>query len=244
MTINRPLIVIPARLRSSRLKNKLLLPLHGRPIIHWVCRRIQSSGLADFVIATDSEIIREYCYQNDFDCLLTPDHFENGTERVAYIAKHKSEYDFFVNVQADEPLLNISLVENVIFGFKSGALNVAVSKLSESYINNTNEVKAALSFANRIRFASRSSVPFGRDEASSLYKIHGVYSYDVQTLTRFLNAPAGPLEDAEKVEQLRCIEHDIPIYAVPSECTEISVDTQADYDYMLSLPKSKFEEFL
>lgn len=243
MTINRPLIVIPARLRSSRLKNKLLLPLHGRPLIYWICRRIQSSELADFVIATDSEDIKGYCDQNNFHCLLTPDHFENGTERVAYIAKKKSEYDFFVNVQADEPLLNTSLVENVITGFKVGAFNVAVSKLSENYTNNTNEVKAALSFGNRIRFASRSNVPFGRDETASCYKIHGVYSYDIETLNRFLNAPVGPLENAEKVEQLRCIEHDIPIYAVPSVCTEISVDTQADYDYMLSLPKSRFEEF-
>lgn len=241
MTVRHPLIVIPARLRSSRLKNKLLLPLHGRPLIHWICRRIQLSSLADFVVATDSEEIKDYCNQNNFDCLLTPGFFENGTERVAYIANKKKEYDFFVNVQADEPLLNTSLVNNVITCFKEGAFNVAVSKLHVHHLNNTSEVKAALSFENRIRFASRSDIPFGRDEPASLYKIHGVYSYDIETLTRFLEAPVGPLENFEKVEQLRCIENDIPMYAVPSDATEISVDTQADYDYMLGIPRSRFE---
>jgi 3-deoxy-manno-octulosonate cytidylyltransferase (CMP-KDO synthetase) len=144
-------------------------------------------------------------------------------------------------VQADEPLLNISLVENVITNFKDGAFNVAVSKLADVSICNPNEVKVALSLGNRIRFASRGNVPFGRDSLARLYKIHGVYSYDIETLTRFLSAPVGPLESVEKVEQLRCIENDIPIFAVLSANSEISVDTQEDYKYMLGLPKRKFE---
>lgn len=241
MTIRNPLIVIPARLNSSRLKNKLLLPLHGEPLVHWICRRIKELALADFVVATDSQEILQYCKQKNFDCLLTPDYFENGTERVAYIANKKNEYDFFVNVQADEPLLNTKLVEDVITSFKKGAFNVAVSNLDENPINNTSEVKAALSFENRIRFASRSSIPFTRDESACLYKIHGVYSYDIDTLNCFLRSPVGPLENLEKVEQLRCIENDIPIYGVKTDSSEISVDTQEDYIYMSSQPISKFK---
>lgn len=241
MTISNPLIVIPARLRSSRLKNKLLLPLHGRPLIHWICSRIKLSALADFVVATDSEEIKNYCNLNNFDCVFTLEQFENGTARVAYVANKKNTYDFFVNVQADEPLLNTSLVDNVITQFKKGAFNVSVSELNSNYLNNKSEVKAALSFDNRIRFASRRDIPCGRDEPASLYKIHGVYSYDLETLNRFIEAPVGPLENLEKVEQLRCVENDIPMYAVHTDGTEISVDTQADYDYMLSIPRFKFE---
>ncbi len=89
MTAVRPLIVIPARLKSTRLENKLLLPLHGKPLIHWICSRIKSSKLADFLVATDSQEIEQYCNRNNFACLLTPSYFENGTERVAYVAKKK-----------------------------------------------------------------------------------------------------------------------------------------------------------
>lgn len=244
MTIERPLIVVPARLRSARLNKKLLLPLHGKPLIHWVCYRLSLLRLADFIVATDSKEIESYCTKMNFDCLLTPDSFENGTERVAHVANIKSDYDFFVNVQADEPLLNTSLVSNVIANFKKGAFNVAVSRLADGAIANSSDVKVALSFDYRIRFASRSNIPFGRDQSPDLYKIHGVYSYDIATLNRFLAAPVGPLEDLEKVEQLRCIENDIPMYAVPSDASEISVDTELDYNYMLGIAKSKFEKLI
>ena len=211
-------------------------------MIYWVCRRIQLSVAIDFVVATDSEEIKQYCDLHNFDCLLTPNNFENGTERVAYIANKKNSYSLFVNVQADEPLLNTSLVNNVISQFKNGAFNVAVSKLDVNYVNNVSEVKKLLSFNNRIRFASRCPIPLGHKESVGLFKIHGVYSYDLKTLAKFLEAPVGPLENLEKVEQLRCIENDIPLYGVHTEGTEISVDTQADYDYMLKIPKSKFEQ--
>lgn len=237
----RPLIVIPARLKSSRLQHKLLLPLHGKPMIHWVCIRIKHLLAADFLVATDSELIQEYCDSCDFDCIITPPHFENGTERVAYVASKRNEYDFFVNVQADEPLLNTALIGDVIASFRNGAFNVAVSKVCHSKVVDPSTVKAALSFDNRIRFASRSNVPFGRDGPVEMYRVHGVYSYDIQTLNHFLRSPVGPLEHVEKVEQLRCIENDIPIYGVLTEGSEISVDTLEDYNYMLNLPKSRFD---
>lgn len=240
---NDILIVIPARLDSSRLPSKLLEDLHGFPLLYWIAKRVGESDLADFVVATDHNKIFDVCQTYNFPVIMTSSNCKNGTERVYEIAKEKKEnYDFFINVQGDEPLLNLEIVETLIdsIGENDDSFKTAISQIGDTSSNNSSEIKVALSHGGRIIYASRAGVPFSRDGKSQHFKIHGVYLYTFDILERFINSPIGPLEDSEKVEQLRCIENNIPIYGIPTPHTPISVDTMRDLEFYRRLDLKMF----
>lgn len=226
------LIIIPARLESSRLPRKLILDLHGYPLLYWTISQVKKSSLAQFIVATDSLEISKICTQYEFPCLMTSDQCTNGTERVYEVAKkYQNEFDYFINVQADEPLINVKIIKKLLdtIGSNDFSFKTAVSKIRNIKNNNPSEVKVAMSVDNRIRYASRSLVPFCRDFVEeSFYKIHGVYLYPIKILELFVSSKEGKIEEREKVEQLRCIENDIPLYGVITPSSLNSVDTIDD----------------
>ena len=228
------LIVIPARLKSTRLKRKLLLKIHGYPVIYWTVSQVRKSNLAKFIVATDSQEIKQVCDQYGFPVEMTSENCTNGTERVYEVArKYKNDFKFFMNVQADEPLLNVQIIEQLLYsiGVNDFSFKTAVSKISKSNPNNSSEVKVAMSLDNRIRYASRCLIPFFRDQAKeNIFKIHGVYLYPIKILEKFVGSQEGILESIEKVEQLRCIEHDIPLYGIITPGSFNSVDTKDDFE--------------
>lgn len=239
----RVLIVIPARLESARLPRKLLLELHGKPIIYWTVKRVVETGLADVIVATDSLEIKQVCESYGFPVELTSNECVNGTERVYEIAsQYCDRYDLFMNVQGDEPLLNVEILETMLgtVSRNDSTFKTAVSEISGSSVNNPSEVKVAMSADGRIRYASRALVPFSRDSQCSHFKIHGVYLYTLSILERFVNSPEGLLESIEKVEQLRCIENDIPLFGVITPHTSNSVDTQVDFEFYRGLSSEEF----
>lgn len=242
-TFPRVLIVIPARLESARLPRKLLLELHGKPVIYWTVKRVVDAGLADVIVATDSIEIQKVCENYGFPVELTSNKCVNGTERVYELAsRYCDRYDLFMNVQGDEPLLNVKILETILgsVGQNDDAFKTAVSEICASSANNPSEVKVAMSADGRIRYTSRALVPFSRDSQGTYYKIHGVYLYPFSILERFVNSSEGLLEATEKVEQLRCIESDIPIFGVVTPHTSNSVDTQVDFDFYRSLDAEGF----
>lgn len=239
----RLLIVIPARLKSARLPKKLLLELHGKPLLYWVVKRVLDTRLADLVVATDSLKIQAMCETFGFPVCMTSTECMNGTERVFEVAsKFKDNYELFMNVQGDEPLLNVEIIETLMtsIGTNDHAFKIATSSISSAAPNNPSEVKVAISQGGRVRYASRSLVPFNRDEYPQFHKIHGVYLYSFATLEKYVESPEGPLEACEKIEQLRCIENDIPLYAVVTPHTLNSVDTQIDFDFYQNLDPRNF----
>lgn len=239
------LIVIPARLNSTRLRRKLMLELHGFPLIYWTVKRVIDSKLADVIVATDSEEIKCLCDANFFPVEITSNNCSNGTERVYQIAKkYKDKYDFFLNVQADEPLINIEIIRNVLktIGTNDNSFKTAVSIVTEYSKNNPSEVKVAMSSFGRIRFVSRSLIPYGRDVKLDFYKIHGVYLYPYAILEKFIKAKEGPLEKLEKVEQMRCIENDIDLYGVITPHSLNSVDTELDFNIYKNMNHERFIE--
>ena len=237
------LIVIPARLKSARLPKKLLLDLHGRPLLYWTVKRILESNLADVIVATDSNEICAMCESFDFPVLRTSGRCNNGTERVYEVAsKYRDRYELFMNVQGDEPLINIDVVKAVLktAGIDDDTFKTAVSEVNDKAKNNPSEIKVAISHGNRVRYASRALVPFNRDSTGDFYKIHGVYLYSVNVLEQFVRLAEGPLEVAEKVEQLRCLENDIPLLAVITPHTMNSVDTLKDLEFYRMLDPGLF----
>ena len=239
--IERTLTVIPARYASHRLPGKVLEEIHGFPMIYWVYQQVLKAKSGAVIVAADHSRVYETLEKLDIPHVATDPTCRNGTERVYEVAKKYPDVDYFLNVQGDEPLLNPSIVQSVLTsGFEPGVFKTAISGISGES-NNPSEVKVALSSENRIRFASRSLVPYF-EEKSIRYKIHGVYLYSRPLLERFISCPVGPLEQLESVEQMRCIENDIPLIGIKTEGTERSVDTHDDLLYMRSLPASLFSD--
>lgn len=237
------LIVIPARLKSGRLPKKLLMNLHGRPLLYWTAKRVLEASLAEVVVATDSTEIQVMCEKYQLPVLLTSEKCINGTERVYEVAsKYHDRFELFMNVQGDEPLVNISVIEAVLktAGIDNNAFKTAISEVHDTSKNNPSEVKVALSKGNRILYASRMLVPFHRDSNGQYYKIHGVYLYSFEVLKKFINSLAGPLEQTEKIEQLRCLENDIPLLGIITPHTMVSVDTETDLDFYRMLDREQF----
>lgn len=236
------LIVIPARLDSFRLPEKLLEDIHGKPVIYWVAKRMQMYQRCDFIVSTDSRKIAMVCEEYQFPYVMTSSKCRNGTERVHETVNKLGEYSHFINVQGDEPLVNLELLDRMIetIGHNESAFKTAVSEITFD-INNDSEIKVAMQGNGRIRYASRSAVPYNRDSTFLTYKIHGVYLYTLDVLEKFVQAPEGNLEKIEKVEQLRCIENDIELFGVTCPGTPKSIDTFDDLLVYREVPLDKFE---
>jgi len=238
--MKRTLIVIPARYNSHRLPGKVLEDLHGFPMIYWVYKQALKAKSGEVVLAADDSKVFKVLEVLGIPYVKTDPACKNGTERVYEVSTKYPHIQYFVNVQCDEPLLNPNIIREVVeSGLDDNVFKTAVSLISNK-VNNPNEVKVALSFNNRIRFATRNLIPYSQNDLTQLYKIHGVYLYSRDLLHTFVSSIAGPLEILESVEQLRCIENDIPLVGVKTENTERSVDTYNDLVYMRKLPKKLF----
>jgi 3-deoxy-manno-octulosonate cytidylyltransferase (CMP-KDO synthetase) len=236
-------IVIPARYSSSRLPGKVLEDIHGYPMIYWTYQRACMAGIGQVVIAADDEIVYRVLDKLKIPFIETSQAWRNGTERIAEVALKIPETTFFMNIQGDEPLLNPQTIIDVYRdGLELDCFKTAISKISNGL--NSSEVKVALSTNNQIRYASRSPIPFARNGEQCYFKIHGIYTYSRDTLTKFIQCKPGPLELMESVEQLRCIENDIRLIGVEAAHTEISVDTFEDLVYMRKRPESDFREWV
>ena len=241
MKISENLIVIPARYKSSRLPKKILADIHGYPMIYWVAKRLEKANLTDFVVAADDDIVMNACKKFNIPVVMTNVNLRNGTERVYEVSGLFPEYSNFINVQGDEPLINIEVVIDIARNSKKHAFNTAVSKIQIEAPNNPSEVKVALTRDNRIVYASRAEIPYFRSGLSHRFKIHGVYQYRRDILEQFIKADIGPLEECENIEQLRCIEANIPIYGIVTQSSERSVDTLEDLEYMQNQSQSLFD---
>ena len=239
MSNHKLTIVIPARYASSRLPGKVIEYIHDFPMIYWTYKRACLAGVGRVIVAADDPKVYSVLEKYKIPFIETSQSCINGTERIAEVAEKIYDSDYFMNIQCDEPLLNPQTIIDVYNdGLDDDCFKTAVSKIDNT--NNNNEVKVAISLNSRIRFASRAAIPFSSGHSQEYYKIHGVYTYSRNTLNIFNSFSPGPLELSESVEQLRCIEHDIPLYAVKTAHTERSVDTEDDLVYMKSKPLSEF----
>ncbi|HEV8265493.1 MAG TPA: 3-deoxy-manno-octulosonate cytidylyltransferase [Gemmatimonadales bacterium] len=227
--------VIPARLGSSRLPRKPLLPLAGEPLILWVTRRVVELGACDrVVVATDAREIAAVVERAGFEATLTsPDH-QSGTERIAEVIGKKefSSFTFIVNVQGDEPFVAPAAIRGALACLERGEiLGTAAGDLEPALAADPNRVKVVVDPRGRAVYFSRAPVPFDRDGAGEVaYHQHvGVYAYTREGLDCWVRLPPVPEERWERLEQLRPLLHGIPIgvtlFAGPAAP---GIDTAAD----------------
>ncbi len=230
------LIVIPARLASSRLPEKPLQDLNGRPLIVRVYENLKpllATGVK-IVIACDAKKVASVCEKYQLPWVMTSKQHESGTDRVFEVAlKHKPIY--VLNVQGDEPFANLEdlrrLTESLEQEKAIGIATLYYKSTDISRFFDANLVKVVKSASNRAIYFSRSPIPFGRDQSISHFYQHlGVYAYKSEVLAKFCSLKKSSLEELEKLEQLRALENDIPIKLVEAKNPSFGIDTPEDLD--------------
>jgi 3-deoxy-manno-octulosonate cytidylyltransferase (CMP-KDO synthetase) len=230
-------VIIPARYASSRFPGKPIAMLGSKPIIRHVYEQAAACpAVSEVVVATDDPRIQQKVEEFGGKAVLTTGEFRSGTDRVASVARARSGR-FYLNLQGDEipadPELLTDLIEPFIAsGARMGTLKRALQTAEE--LENPAVVKVVTDRQGRALYFSRAPIPLVRDAADrhpvkGLHYIHlGVYIYTKETLLQLTSFPTGDLEDAEKLEQLRALDHGIAIHVWETRHGSLRIDTPAD----------------
>jgi len=236
------LVVIPARLGAMRLPRKPLRLLSGLPLIVRVWQRISQMNVADaVVVATDDESVASAVRAVGAECVMTSDEHTSGTERVAEVASQPRfrSYKTIVNVQGDEPFIGQGAVKGAAELVSTGRfpLGTAASRASTEILDTPSLVKVVVSQQGRAMYFSRAPIPFLRDQADAAKLAErtlqhiGVYAYSPEALTEWVSLPPHPLEEIERLEQLRPLAAGLAIgVAVTNEAPASGIDTEEDLE--------------
>ena len=234
----RILGIIPARYASTRFPGKPLALIAGKPLIQHVveqCKRAKS--LDDVIVATDDNRIAEAARAFSRVEMTRADH-PSGSDRIAEVAA-RCQCDAVVNIQGDEPLIDPAVIDTVagaLAGSEMSTAAVPIRNVDE--YDNPNVVKVVVNSAGRALYFSRRTIPYLREAASRsaneqlaafpFLKHLGIYGYRRETLLRLVKFPVSPLENAEKLEQLRALENGIQIAVVKVNYDSVGVDVPED----------------
>jgi 3-deoxy-manno-octulosonate cytidylyltransferase (CMP-KDO synthetase) len=237
--------VIPARFASTRFPGKALALISGKPMIQHVWERARGCSLfSRLVVATDDERIADAARSFGAEALMTRADHVSGTDRAAEAAA-ATDAEVVVNIQGDEPLIDpaaISLAISTLLddpGCQMATLKRRIDNPAD--IANPNVVKVVSSLAGWALYFSRSPVPANRGGEAVYWKHIGLYVYRRRLLLSYSSLPRGPLEEAEKLEQLRALENGIGIRVAETEYDTIGVDTPEDLEAVLKLGRSRFD---
>jgi len=234
------LAVIPARFASSRFPGKPLSAIGGKTMLERVFARVSQARLVDAVlVATDDPRIFEAARRFGAPARMTRADHSTGTERVAEVAAGQ-DAAIIVNVQGDEPLIDPSAIDQAIAPLlddQPPPMATLKKRISDPRdLDNPNVVKVVTDCAGNAIYFSRSLIPYPRDGDSGMHFKHvGLYAYRRDFLLRFPALPVGPLETAEKLEQLRALENGYSIRVVETGYDSISVDTPEDLERVREL---------
>ncbi|MEO8097833.1 MAG: 3-deoxy-manno-octulosonate cytidylyltransferase [Acidobacteriota bacterium] len=244
---HRILGVIPARYASSRFPGKSLVSIAGKTMLQHVWERAsQARYLTSVVIATDDERIRANAQSFGARVVMTREDHLSGTDRVAEVASASDAY-WVVNIQGDEPTLDPAAIDATILGMMDqegdteapmGTLKTPI--LSPAVVKDPNVVKVVTDQRGYAIYFSRSPIPYVREpnqggEAFTHYKHIGLYIYQREFLLAYPDFPVGPLEQAERLEQLRALENGFRIRVVETDYDSIGIDTPEDYQHVMEL---------
>lgn len=230
--------IIPARYASTRFPGKPLALIAGKPLVQHVVERCQrAKSLSEVIVATDDtriwEVTQDFCRTE----MTSPEH-PSGTDRLAEVIE-RCECDAAVNIQGDEPLIDPAVVDAVAKALSGNEMSTAATRIqAEEEYENPNVVKVVVNAAGRALYFSRRTIPYLRDAASRsiagqlaafpFLKHIGIYGYRRETLLRLVKCAVSPLEQAEKLEQLRALENGINIAVERVDYDSVGVDVPAD----------------
>ena len=248
MAIQKCVVAVPARLQSSRLPNKVLADIGGKPMIQRVLERCRESTAVDTVVlCTDSQELQQRASAWGFPVLMTAESCSSGSDRIASVADAlmtlawgditpAAEQTAVINVQGDQPFIDPQVIDAMAAEFRRldpvPSVVTPVYGLKPETVHNPNVVKTLLSHDGRALYFSRSAIPHVRDVDPSDWHRHttywghvGMYGFRGDVLAGWNRLPASPLEDLERLEQLRLIEAGLTIATFEVQGTSLSVDT-------------------
>lgn len=228
--------VIPARYGSSRFEGKVLADIHGKPMLQWVWEAAKKARVLDeVIIACDDRRIEDAVQSFGGKAVFTSKEHPSGTDRICEVV-NPLEVKVVVNIQADEPLIEPVMIENVARPLLDAPqLNMAtlMKEIDDPQeIADPNVVKVLTDKNGFALYFSRASIPYRRDKSGEVayYKHIGLYAYTKDFLFIFKNLPEFTLERIEKLEQLRVLEQGFRIKVIETRVSTIGVDTPADLE--------------
>jgi len=236
------MIIIPARLGSTRFPNKILADIHGLPMVIRTAKAVEN--IDKVLIATDSEEVIKICKSHGFDAVLTSHNHQSGTDRIHEAATtiNLNDNDIVINIQADEPFIEESVVKAVYELTKSNAnkeaviMNSCYKIVDSQEASDPNIVKVVTSQYEKALYFSRSKIPYSRDNDLDEYKAHiGIYGFTMKSLRTFCSLSHAPVEHIEKLEQLRTLYSDYDIGMVKVETKSFGIDTVEDLEKALKI---------
>ena len=235
--MSNPIILIPSRLAATRLPQKPLAEIHGAPMIVHVWRRAMEAGIGPVVVACDSPLVVAAIESEGGRAVLTGDHHQSGSDRIFEaigLADPQRRHDVVVNVQGDLPTIDPASVKASLLPLQDIAVDIATLVapiVREEERDNPNVVKCIGSDLGGCRlralYFTRATAPWGD---GPLYHHIGLYAYRRAALERFVALPPSPLEQREKLEQLRALEAGMRIDAIIVDAVPLGVDTPDDLD--------------
>jgi len=263
----RCLVAVPARLESSRLPNKVMADIGGQPMLRRVLERCrQSRRAAAVVLCTDSDLLRQEAEAWGFPVLMTAASCSSGSDRLASVVEALMALaaeatagpqsgppdparTVIINVQGDQPFLDPAVIDAMAEAFSATtpapAVLTPVYRMAAEKVHNPNVVKTLLAADGRALYFSRSAIPHVRGIEPADWPQHapywghvGIYGYRADVLARWAGLPASPLEQIEKLEQLRLIEAGIPVGTFPVDGDFLSVDTAEQLEQARALALS------
>jgi 3-deoxy-manno-octulosonate cytidylyltransferase (CMP-KDO synthetase) len=234
------MIIIPARIGSSRFPNKVLADIGGMPMVIRTAKAVE--GIDDVIIATDTQEVIDIAKAHGIQAILTSDTHQSGTDRI-YEAAQILELDddeIIINVQGDEPFIETDVVQsiyNLTHANKNNdqiMMNSCYKLISNPEADDPNIVKVVTDKQDTALYFSRTKIPYPRDHHFDAYKGHlGIYGFTVKTLRKFCMLSPAPLEDIEKLEQLRALYHGYEVAMIEVSTESFGIDTLEDLEKAL-----------
>ena len=223
--------VVPARLNSTRLPQKILADLNGKPLIaHVMGRALEAKSLDKVILAVDSEETIKALEKYDFDMVLTSSDHVSGTDRIAEVIEEIPDAEIIINIQGDEPLIEADVIDSLVDSFNDSTVNISTivsTKLTVSDLLNPNVVKAIVN-------EYQDAIEFKRNifdlEIGGVYRHVGIYGFRRESLISFTKLDPSVREIESRLEQLRALDNGMSIRATVTNYDSHSVDTQADLD--------------
>jgi len=234
-------IVIPARMSSTRLPNKPLLDICGKPMIERVYEQAVKSKLANkvYFAICDKELKNAIDLFNG-NYIMTRNEHTSGTDRIEE-AISNIECDLVINLQGDEPLINPNYIDKLIKLFENKDIYMAslMVNISDEEAENPNQVKVVCDKNNYALYFSRAKIPFSRNEFNNYLGHIGIYGYRKEFLRKYAKQPKTPYEKGESLEQLRVLENGYNIKMLKVNEKPLGVDTLEDYENVCQIFKER-----
>ena len=231
----KTLIIIPSRLSATRLPGKPLLKINGLSIISHVFKKAEEANIGEVVVATEDQEIMDDVKNNGGQAILTEKQHKTGTDRIyEALQKLKKNIDLIMNLQGDEPLMNVEDIRNLNSQMinNQSQLGTLASKIKDKklYKNenivkvNTKELLDDQNFPEAINFSRKIS-----EEGKNIYHHLGIYCYKQETLKDFVSYNQSSSEIKDRLEQLRALDNNIKINVALAKSSSIGVDTEEDF---------------